>query len=121
VLPHPARLRNRAEFSEAVRRGARAASPALVLHLVAGSPDQPARVGFVVSRAVGPAVTRNLVRRRLRHLVHDRLPLVPAGSRLVVRATPAAAAASYPALCSQLDRALARLIETTPASTGALR
>jgi len=113
VLPHPARLRNRAEFSEAVRRGARAATPALVLHLVAGSPEEPARAGFVVSRAVGPAVTRNLVRRRLRHLVRDRLSLMPAGSRLVVRATPAAAAASYSTLGSQLDRALARLTGAT--------
>jgi len=109
VLPHPARLRNRAEFSEAVRRGARAATPALVVHLVAGSPDQPARAGFVVSRAVGPAVIRNLVRRRLRHLMRERLVRVPAGSWLVVRANPAAAAASYPVLGGQLDRAIDRL------------
>ena len=110
MLPQPARLRNRAEFSGVVRRGARAATPALVLHLLAGSPERPARAGFVVSRAVGPAVTRNLVRRRLRHLMRERLPLVPPGSQLVVRATPAAAAASYPVLGSQLDRALDRLI-----------
>jgi len=47
-------------------------------------------VGFVVSKAVGNAVTRNRVKRRLRHLV---VPLL-AGSRdveVVVRALPAAA------------------------------
>lgn len=30
------------------------------------------QVGFVVSKAVGPAVTRNLVKRRLRHLTRAR-------------------------------------------------
>ena len=63
----------------------------------------------MVSRTVGSAVTRNLVRRRLRHLVRDRLAQIPAGARLVIRATPAAATASYPTLGRQLDHAIARL------------
>ena len=114
MLPHPVRLRSRAEFAEAVRRGARTATPALVLHLFTDATAGPARAGFVVSRTVGTAVTRNLVRRRLRHLVSDRLTQLPAGTRLVVRATPAAASASYPSLGSQLDSALARLTGPRP-------
>jgi ribonuclease P protein component len=51
------------------------------------------RVGFVVSRSVGNAVTRNRVKRRLRHLVADRLAATPAGVDLVVRALPGAATA----------------------------
>jgi ribonuclease P protein component len=47
-------------------------------------------VGFVVSKAVGPAVTRNRVKRRLRHLAADQLTLTPAGTDLVVRALPSA-------------------------------
>jgi ribonuclease P protein component len=113
VLPHQARLRRRDEFSTTVRSGTRAGTPTLVVHLCPGESADPARAGFVVTRAVGPAVTRNLVRRRLRHLVRDRLSLMPVGSRLVVRATPAAAAASYSTLGSQLDRALARLTGAT--------
>jgi ribonuclease P protein component len=73
----------------------------------AGSYDLPARAGFVVSKAVGPAVVRNTVRRRLRHLVRDRVTELPAGSTLVVRALPAAAATPYPALAADLDAALA--------------
>jgi len=64
------------------------------------------RAGFVVSRAVGPAVVRNRVRRRLRHLVRPWLAELPAGSSLVVRATPTAAGASGAELAGQLDRTL---------------
>lgn len=65
------------------------------------------RAGFVVSKAVGPAVTRNLVKRRLRHLVRARLGVLPPASLLVVRALPASATASYAELGHELDRCLA--------------
>lgn len=67
----------------------------------------PSRAGFVVSKAVGNAVTRNKVQRRLRELVRERLAALPEGSTLVVRALPAAAEASYPRLATDLDAALA--------------
>jgi ribonuclease P protein component len=65
------------------------------------------RAGFVVSRAVGGAIVRNRVRRRLRHLVRDRLPSLPAGSAIVVRALPEAARRGYQELGADLDAALA--------------
>lgn len=104
------RLRDGATFSEVVRRGTRAGGPLLVLHLHSGD-GRPTRVGLVVSRAVGPAVTRNVVKRRLRHLMRDRLASLPTGSALVVRALPASAAASYGELGQELDRGLTRLTE----------
>ncbi|HEY0698948.1 MAG TPA: ribonuclease P protein component, partial [Micromonospora sp.] len=67
----------------------------------------PTRAGFVVSKAVGNAVVRNTVRRRLRHLVRDRLSALPSGAVLVVRALPAAAGASHARLAADLDSALA--------------
>ena len=51
----------------------------------------PPKVGFVVSKAVGAAVTRNLVKRRLRHLARERTALLPRESMVVVRALPGAA------------------------------
>ena len=50
---------------------------------------------------------RNQVKRRLRHLVADRLAEVPDGARLVVRALPPAAGCSSALLGSDLDHALA--------------
>jgi ribonuclease P protein component len=124
MLTRPHRLTSSREFSDAVRRGRRVGTATMVLHLwipdpgdaavdATGSPDRPVRVGFVVSKAVGPAVTRNLVKRRLRALARDRLPSLPRSGTLVVRALPPAARASYAALGADMDRALARSIKTS--------
>jgi ribonuclease P protein component len=68
-----------------------------------------ARVGFVVSKAVGNSVVRHRVTRQLRHLVAGRLGTLPADCSLVVRALPAAAGASSSELGADLDGALRRL------------
>jgi ribonuclease P protein component len=66
----------------------------------------PARAGFVVSKAVGGAVTRNRTKRVLRHLVAARLTRIPDGCDLVVRANPAAATATTAELAAELDRSV---------------
>jgi ribonuclease P protein component len=111
VLDRSHRLTTSAGFSTAVRSGRRAGTRTLVLHRAVPSvaPADPARVGFVVSKAVGNAVVRNRVKRRLRHLVAERLDVLPVGSVLVVRALPASATASYAALGTDLDVAWRRL------------
>ena len=88
----------------------------MVVHLLApgiertaaGSPADP-QVGFVVSKAVGPAVTRNRVSRRLRHLARERIGLLPPHGMLVVRALPPAADATFEQLARELDRCLTKL------------
>jgi ribonuclease P protein component len=60
-----------------------------VVHAVSGTAAQ-SRVGFVVSKAVGGAVVRNRVKRRLRHLVARELVATPVARDVVVRALPAA-------------------------------
>ena len=84
-----------------------------------GFTDRPARVGFVVSKAVGGAVIRNRTKRVLRHLVAARLNRIPRGCDLVVRANPAAAGASTPELAAELDRALDTLLPRLGSSVGA--
>jgi ribonuclease P protein component len=64
------------------------------------------RAGFVVGKAVGPAVVRNKVRRRLRHLVRARLAQLPSGTDMVVRALPEARRRSYAELGADLDAAI---------------
>jgi ribonuclease P protein component len=124
VLERRHRLTTSAGFTAATRRGRRAGTRTLVLHLLdpeVASVDGPGRacavssstgmplVGFVVSKAVGGAVDRNRVKRRLRHLVRERLEGLPASAVLVVRALPAATTATYGGLGRDLDAALRRL------------
>jgi ribonuclease P protein component len=117
VLPAPARLRRRDDFTLAVRRGRRAGRGTLVAHFLASAaPELPARAGFVVGRAVGNSVVRHRTVRRLRHLVAARLDRLPAGSILVVRALPPAAAADSAALGRDLDAALSRLLPAPAAA-----
>jgi ribonuclease P protein component len=71
--------------------------------------DAVARVGLVVSKAVGNSVVRHRVTRRLRHLLRDRLGTVRPGCTLVVRALPPAASAASADLGSDIDAALRRL------------
>ncbi|MDG4761167.1 ribonuclease P protein component [Micromonospora sp. WMMD710] len=127
MLAAAQRLRRSTDFAAAVRGGRRAGRGAVVVHLTVPATTDPStvtspepardagveqssastRAGFVVSKAVGNAVVRNRVRRRLRALTRERLAALPAGSTLVVRALPAAAEASYPRLAADLDAAIA--------------
>ena len=111
MLPAAARMRRKAEFSQAIRNGSRAGKPLLSGHLlVRAGQDEPARVGFVVSRAVGSAVLRNRVRRRLRHLVRGYLVSLPGGSLLVLRAHPRAATARQADIAAELDLVIGTLL-----------
>jgi ribonuclease P protein component len=113
VLPASARLHRSTDFTTVVHDGARARTGALVVHHVARlapEPDAPARVGLVVSRAVGGSVVRHRVSRRLRAQLQPRLGALPAGSGTVVRALPAAATATSAMLGRDLDRALDRAL-----------
>jgi len=124
-------MRHRSEFTLAVRRGTRAGRPTVTGHLFtppADSPPngshhgpqtgEPARIGFIVSRAVGAAVVRNRVKRRLRVLARGYLGVLPAGSLLVVRANPPAAAARQADLAADLALVMDRLLRR---QVGALR
>lgn len=77
-----------------------------VLHV---DEDRPARFGFIVSKAVGGAVTRNRVRRRLKAIVERHLAEGFGGADVVFRVLPPAAGASFTDLSAEVDRALARI------------
>jgi ribonuclease P protein component len=104
-------MRKRSEFTRAIRGGSRAGRPLVSGHLLCQSgSDEPARVGFVVSKAVGGAVVRNRVRRRLRHLARGYLGSLPEGSLLVVRADPRAATARQADLAAEVDLVIHALL-----------
>lgn len=116
MLPRPHKLTSSADFRRAMRKGSRAGSSTLVVHVYAredlvvhGGP----RFGLVVSKQVGNAVTRHAVSRRLREVVRGSVDKHALNHDVVVRALPACAAATTAELerdyASALNRALKKL------------
>ncbi|HUC56706.1 MAG TPA: ribonuclease P protein component [Streptosporangiaceae bacterium] len=104
MLPKAARMRRRTDFTDAIKGGSRYGRSLVVGHLITRMGcDEPPKIGFIVSRAVGQAVVRNKVRRRLRHLMAGYLHSLPRGSLLVLRANPRAATARQAELAAELD------------------
>lgn len=94
----------------------------MVLHVGRSPAARPARVGLVVSKAVGNAVTRNRVKRRLRHLSRDQLGTTPAGVDVVIRALPPAATSTdLAADLSSAWRSAVRRLDRTDPGRGASR
>lgn len=107
MLPAITRMRSSEDFRACVRGGVRAGRPTVVVHARATGHDT--RVGFVVTKGVGNAVTRNRVKRRLRHLAAAHLPVTPSGTHVVVRALPASAS-EVGRLAGDLDAAWTRAL-----------
>jgi len=110
VLPRASRLNSSGEFRSTIRRGVRVGRSSLVLHAGSTPGRAGVRVGFVVSKAVGNAVTRNRVKRRLRHLAAGELDATPGGVDVVVRALPASAAPGTD-LAGDLSSAWAKAVQ----------
>jgi ribonuclease P protein component len=124
MLPQQSRMRRPEDFRRVLRAGRRAGGSVVAGHLLLVGSDgpvrsgDPAKVGFVVSRAVGSAVVRNRVKRRLRELMRRRVASLPGGCMLVLRAYPAAASARQEDLAADLDLVIGRLLRR---QVGALR
>lgn len=111
MLPPAARMRRKDDFALTVRTGRRASRGGLVVHYLAppADADTSALVGFVVGRGVGNSVQRHRVLRQLRHLMRDRLPWLPYGAMVVVRAQQGVAGRESADLGRYLDVAFGRL------------
>jgi ribonuclease P protein component len=94
VLPRAHRITRADDFRTVMRRGRHARGRFVASHVLAGD-DGATRVGFVVGKAVGGAVQRNLVRRRLRAIASESLVDLRPGSSVVIRALPTSADAGF--------------------------
>ncbi|RMI34101.1 ribonuclease P protein component [Nocardia stercoris] len=122
MLPEPYRLHHRADFSRTVRRGRRIGRRDLVVHALVWptGPDEHTgepfvrsggpRFGLIVSKAVGSAVVRHRVARRLRHMCGALRDELPAETDIVIRALPGAADTPTAELDRQLRAALHKLL-----------
>ena len=101
-----ASLRRQADFTRLRQRGRRTATPHLTVYRGLGTPQgERPLVGIAVSTAVGKAVVRDKVKRRIAACVHELIPSDPA-LRLLVVARPSTAQAAYRDLYAELANVL---------------
>lgn len=127
MLPVQHKITSSEEFRKTIRSGKRAGGRTVVLHVLlphyssnrlmhsADNADSEnlvtyaPRCGLVVSKAVGNAVTRHAVSRKLRAIMHKLIDDLPSGALIVVRALPMAASASSEELSQDVQRALTKI------------
>ncbi|MBD0024205.1 ribonuclease P protein component [Gordonia pseudamarae] len=114
------RISSGSDFTRALKYGARVSTRDLIVHVACsgvlpgeqrGPRDDVAtsggpRLGLIVSKAVGNAITRHRVARRLRAAFREVSTLIPADTLVVVRARPSADGPSSVGLAAQLSTAL---------------
>ncbi len=106
MLAKANRITSADDYRVIVRRGAKVAGAHTVSYVRSRVSGTDARFGFIVSKKVGTAVRRNLVRRRLKAVCHEALADGVDGVDVVVRALPGAADAPWPELRDEVLGAL---------------
>ncbi|MFJ2621164.1 ribonuclease P protein component [Glutamicibacter sp. NPDC087344] len=115
MLPKNQRLRLAQDLTATVRSGVRSGRRNVVLYARPRADDESGdRFGFIVSKAVGIAVKRNLAKRRMREIAHE-LRRADGNLDIVVRALPGAAEASWEELHAQVSSAFASAVRKTEA------
>lgn len=95
-----------ADFEFAMRQGSRSGRATVVVY-VKQTGNAHSMAGFAVSKAVGGAVIRNRVKRRLRAVMSELLPPLPSGTSVVIRALPRSADVDFVRLRRDTADALA--------------
>jgi ribonuclease P protein component len=89
-----------------MRTGRKVVGDSMVIYLNSETSSNPAHFGFVVSKAVGNAVERNKVKRRLRSAIQEKLAGFEKGQSLVIRALPSIKNLTWQELNDQIDGCL---------------
>lgn len=109
------RLRRRRDFRYIQRVGCRGVTAGLVV-IGKRVPKGRGRVGLTVSKKVGKAHTRNLIKRRLRHLLRTQKSIFESRD-IVIIVQPPAAAMGFDALRDSLEQAFRRMEENLAQKT----
>jgi ribonuclease P protein component len=108
VLAKANRITTGDDYKAAVRRGYRITGTHTVMYLRRRPTAAPARFGFIVAKNVGGAVTRNLVRRRMKAVTYTLVSLLEPGTDVVIRALPGAERTSWSDLSTEITDSVTR-------------
>jgi len=105
TFPREARLVRRGEFDAVYRAGKRRSSSHFTVFFRANALPQ-SRFGVSIKKALGGAVVRNRIRRRLREIMRCHRGEIPAGWDIVIHPKSAVAKAPFASLTTDLLRLL---------------
>lgn len=95
TFPKSRRLTQSAEFAQVKKNGRVYRGRSVLLSILRANDATRFRAGFITSRALGPAVARNRVRRRLREIVRKHQREIVDGTWIVTIARANAVGATY--------------------------
>jgi ribonuclease P protein component len=104
-FPREARLVRRGEFDAVYRAGKRRSSSHFIVFFRANQLPC-SRFGFSIKKALGGAVARNRIRRRVREIVRGHRQEIAAGWDIVIHPKSSVARAKFAALTAELLRLL---------------
>ena len=110
------RLLKRAEFERVYQNGRRHFSRNLTVFFLKRAGENQARgprVGFTVSRALGGAVERNRIRRRMREAARLNLQTLPLSVDIVINPKKSALHTKFVALSEEVRRAFETVLRTS--------
>jgi len=102
-FPREARLVRKSEFDEVYRAGKRRSSSHFTV-FVRASGQAASRFGFSIKKALGGAVVRNRMRRRMREIVRCHRQEIPPGWDMVIHPKSSVASAPFAALTADFLR-----------------
>jgi ribonuclease P protein component len=103
TFPRETRLVRKSEFDEVYRAGKRRSSSHFTV-FVRASGQPTSRFGFSIKKALGGAVVRNRMRRRMREIVRCHRQEIPTGWDIVIHPKSSVATAQLPALAADFLR-----------------
>ena len=106
-FPREARLVRRVEFDAVYRAGKRRSNSHFTVFLRANELPH-SRFGFSIKKALGGAVVRNRIRRRVREIVRCHRLEIPAGWDIVIHPKSNVAKAEFAALTAEFLRLMPR-------------
>jgi ribonuclease P protein component len=107
------RIRGRGAFGRLAHDGMRIRRSALWCTWCPDPSTTTTSVAFSLGRALGPAVTRNRLRRRLRAILRETQSSLP-GGMLLIGATPRAVELTFDQLRSELQQLLVKAFAAAP-------
>lgn len=105
-FPQSMRLLRHADFERVYREGRRHFAAHMTVFYLRRQADGGLRVGFTVSRALGGAVDRNRMRRRLREAVRLRQPQASVPADVVINPKKSLLQAGFEQILQEVQKAL---------------